>query len=107
MYNALLYKKYPEQYRHKIQSRPPLNYYGMVLLVVVMVPAVLLGKSSLVILSLSIWLLLIARLVFKRLPGTSHSASHIAEMIVTSMIKPFAPVFWQLYGARRFRVLFF
>jgi glycosyltransferase involved in cell wall biosynthesis len=107
MYNALLYKKYPKQYRHKIQSRPPLNYYGMVLLVVVMVTALLFGKTSLVILSFSIWLLLIARLVFKRLSGTSHSASHIAEMIVTSMIIPFASVYWQLYGAWRFKVLFF
>jgi hypothetical protein len=107
MYNALLYKKYPKQYRHRIQSKPPLDYYAMVLLVLVIITAVLLDKSFLLLLSLSLWLVLMGRLVFKRLSGTSHSADHIAEMIVTSMVIPFASVYWQLYGAWRFRVLFF
>ena len=37
MYNALLYKKYPELYRKKIQPSPPWNYYIIVLSVLLMI----------------------------------------------------------------------
>ena len=52
------------------------------------------------------WLGLTARLCLQRLRGTAKTASHIAEMIVTSALIPPLAVFWRLAGAIRYRVRF-
>ena len=36
-----------------------------------------------------------------------YAPAHVAEMVVTSAVIPFLSVFWRLYGAWKFRVLFF
>lgn len=107
MYNALLYKKYPRQYRSAIQPAPPIDYYAIVLMVLCFIIAGLWQKDYLMHAALAIWLLLLARLIIKRLASTSHAIDHVAEMIVTSFVIPFVSVYWQLYGAWRFKVLFF
>jgi hypothetical protein len=43
----------------------------------------------------------------KRLRGTRHSPSHIAEMALTSALIPLLALFWRLAGALRFRTAFF
>ena len=106
MYDALLYKKYPHQFRHKIHTRPPFEYYAFVLLTVFALSGLLLGMHYFMNVSLLLWLLILGKLVVKRLSGTTHSAEHVTEMIVTSAVIPYVSVYWHLYGAWRFKVLF-
>jgi len=40
------------------------------------------------------------------LRGTSKAPTHIAEMIVTSILIPPLSVFWRIVGALRYRVAF-
>jgi len=106
MYNALLYKKHPRLYRQKIQTTPPWNYYIMVLSVFLFLAGIITNSSSIAILSFGCWLVLLVGFIHKRLKHTSRSASHVTEMIVTSLLIPFVSVYWQLYGAWRHKVFF-
>jgi hypothetical protein len=56
--------------------------------------------------ALAIWFVFTFRFFTRRLYGTARTASHVAEMLVTSLAIPFVAVFWRLYGAVRYRVLF-
>lgn len=106
IYNALLYKKYPELYKTKIRSKAPLNYYIMIICFAV-AAAGLIQKSTLVFIAgFLFWLLLLTFFAIRRLRFTSLHPSHVLEMFCTSMIIPFASVYWQLYGAWKYRVLF-
>jgi glycosyltransferase involved in cell wall biosynthesis len=106
MFNALLYKKYPALYRKKIQSTPAWNYYVMVISFVLLVAGVLFDFKRLSVVAFACWLVLLTNFIAKRLQHTSKSFSHIAEMIVTSICIPFISVYWQLYGAWRYKVFF-
>ncbi len=106
MFNALLYKKYPQWYRQKIQSAPPWNYYLTVGSFFLLLLGLVAKAPGLALASLACWLFLLADFIAKRLRHTSKAASHIAEMIVTSLLIPFVSVYWQLYGAWRYKVFF-
>lgn len=106
MFNALLYKKYPKLYDERIRSKAPLNYYAMVLSVVGMITGLVFGLKWLVVGCFLLWSVLQLRFISRRLAATKHSLNHILEMIVTSMAIPFLSVYWQLYGAWKYRVLF-
>lgn len=106
MFNALLYKKYPELYRKKIQPSPPWNYYVIVLSVITMLLAVSAENKIIFYGAFLTWLFFTVRFIIKRLKETSRSLRHVLEMIVTSIVIPFLSVYWQLYGACRYRVLF-
>jgi hypothetical protein len=43
----------------------------------------------------------------RRLMGATHRPSHVAEMIITSLIIPPYAVYWRLHGALKYRVAFF
>lgn len=107
MFNALLYKKYPELYRHKIQRTPPWLYYAIITAAILMFAGVMASISWLVITAALCWLGLTAYFIWKRLARTSRSASHISEMVCTSLVIPFLSVYWRCYGAAKFRVPFF
>jgi hypothetical protein len=53
------------------------------------------------------WIFLTTAFIFQRLSATRKTGSHIFEMIATSIVIPFLSVFWSLYGAVKYRVLFF
>jgi glycosyltransferase involved in cell wall biosynthesis len=108
MFNALLYKKHPSLYRRKkIQIIPPWHYYVMVVsFLCVWVSIILLLSVYLSIGALIIWLGLVSGFIVKRLSGNSHGSKHIFEMIITSILIPFLSVFWRLYGAVKYKVLF-
>lgn len=107
MFNALLYKKYPELYRQKIQIRPPLNYYLIVLGFTLMITGVIENSFLIAFLGFNLWIVLTMLFIIKRLSFTSLSSKHIAEMVITSIIIPFLSLYWQIYGAIKYRVLFF
>ncbi len=107
IFNALLYKKHPILYRQKIQATPPWHYYAIACaLLVIMIGAI--SESWLLAgIALATWIFLTCRFCLERLRYTSHSPSHVFEMIVTSCVIPLLAIFWRLRGAIKFRVFFF
>jgi len=107
MYNALLYKKHPGLYRQHIQSRPPMRYYSILLAAVLGVAALLLQEIPLAIFFWGAWAAQTAVFALQRLLGTRYTPQHIWEMIITSILIPPLSIFWRLFGAVKYRVLFF
>jgi glycosyltransferase involved in cell wall biosynthesis len=105
-FDALLYKKHPQLYRQKIGAARRWDYYAVVAALLL----ALLGLASrswpLAIAAGATWLLLTALFCARRLRGTAKTASHIAEMVVTSALIPPLAVFWRVAGAIKFRVRF-
>lgn len=106
MFNALLFKKHPGLYWQKIQSSPPWHYYCIVGALLLMLTATLKGSRFWTCCGLSLWGWLTARFCAQRLSRTSRAPSHVAEMLVTSILIPPLAIFWRLRGVIRFRVLF-
>jgi hypothetical protein len=104
MFNALLYKKFPELYKRYINNKPPWFYYLMVLLPLLAIAAALLNAAAMWTL-LAAWTGLVGGFTAKRLRGTSKQVRHVAEMVFTSMVIPFVSVFWHLYGVVKFKAL--
>lgn len=105
-YNALLYKKYPVLYRKKIQTIPPMLYYGIIAAFILMITGVMRQSYWLGASGFYAWLFLTFNFIVKRLYTTRLSAKHITEMVVTSFIIPFVSVYWQWYGAFKYKVFF-
>jgi len=103
VFDALLYKKHPELYRARIEPMPRWDHY---LAVAALLVTLLAGSAGVALAAGLAWLALTARLCLMRLRGTAKTASHIAEMIVTSALIPPLAVFWRLAGAIRYRVRF-
>jgi len=106
MFNALLYKKFPELYRQKIQPRPCWDYYVMVLAFFLLMVAMGNNYLWLALACALCYASLLGGFIMKRLLFTSRKRSHVWEMIATSVAIPFLSVYWQLYGAFKYRVLF-
>jgi len=106
MFNALLYKKFPHLYRNYIKQHPIWSYYAMILCCLVLLAALLSNAAALALTALAIWVLLLAGFIWKRLLHTSHAWPHVMEVIITSVLIPFLSVYWNLYGAVRYRVLY-
>lgn len=106
LFNALLYRKHPGLYRQRIQSRPPLRYYAIVLTLLAGLVAGLARLHALALAAGAAWLVLTLTFSLDRLRDTSRAPRHVVEMLVTSMLIPALAVFWRLVGAARFRVPF-
>ena len=106
VYDALLYKKHPALYRERIEARPCWDHYAIVAALLVALLCWALGVHWLALAATLAWLALTVRLFLGRLRGTAHSASHVAEMAITSILLPPLAVFWRLAGAVRYRVRF-
>lgn len=106
IFNALLYKKHPILYRQKIQATPPWHYYAIVCALFVIVIGAISESWLLVGIALGTWVYLTCRFCLDRLRYTSHTPSHVSEMIVTSCVIPLLAIFWRLHGAIKFRVFF-
>jgi GT2 family glycosyltransferase len=106
LFDALLFKKYPALYRQRIKPGAPWNYYVIVAAMAVTFCAGFLGLTWLALVAVLAWLGLTGRFVARRLHRTSWAPGHVAEMAVTSALIPILSIFWRLYGACKFRVLF-
>jgi glycosyltransferase involved in cell wall biosynthesis len=106
LFNALLYRKHPRLYRQRIQARPPLRYYAILLALLVGLGAGALGVPRVALCAAAIWLAMTVAFSIERLHRTSHAPGHVVEMLVTSMLIPALAVFWRLVGAARFKVPF-
>jgi len=106
MFDALLFKNHPRMYRSRIRKSPRWDYYAIVAAMLGGIASALFGSLWLGIILLALWSLLTARFCMQRLRGTSHTLSHVTEMIVTSVLIPPLAVFWRLAGMWKFRVGF-
>ncbi len=106
MYDALLYKKHPKLFRKKIRPISPLLYYSIILSFVLLLIGLVTGREQLLVVGIVAWLSFTTLFIYKRLATTDLSAKHVTEMVVTSLVIPFASVYWQWYGAIKYRVLF-
>ena len=107
MFNALLYKKYPSYFRRKIQKRPAWNYYIIVAGAILIIIGLIAGKKVLTIAGMLIYIGFTLSFIIKRLSRTSRSRDHVLEMIATSAVIPFVSVYWTLYGAFKYRVVYY
>ena len=105
-FNALLYKKHPALYRQQIQPGPPWRYYGIVAAGLTAVAAAASGRRRLALAAGGVWLGLSARFCAERLDRTSRAPSHLAEMLLTSVLIPPLAIYWRIRGALKFRVFF-
>jgi hypothetical protein len=106
VFDALLYKKYPHDYRRWIRAQPPWHYYAAVLMLVAMLYAGWKGYEPGVVAAAIGWTAVTAMFCWKRLRVTQKSLRHVGEMIATSALIPPVSVFWRIFGAWRYRVLF-
>jgi GT2 family glycosyltransferase len=106
MFDALLYKKFPQGYRRYVRARPPWEYYATVAAGSCALVNGLAGVWPLAVASLVLWLGMTAAFAWRRLADTSHAPRHVAEMIVTSLLIPWISVYWRTRGALHFRVPF-
>jgi glycosyltransferase involved in cell wall biosynthesis len=107
MFNALLYKKFPYLFRRKIQRRPAWNYYMIVTGAMLTLAGLIAGKKVLMIIGTLFYIGFTLLFVIKRLWRTSHSRPHVLEMVATSAVIPFVSVYWTLYGAFKYRVVYY
>lgn len=105
-FDALLFKKHPALFRRKIGFGAR-RYYRILLWLIIAVGAIYLENLPLALFAAGCWLLLTAQFCGLRLRRTSGAPLHVFEMIVTSILIPPVAVFWRLYGAVKFKVLFF
>lgn len=106
VFDALLYKKHPKLYRERIAAAPPWDHYLAVAALLLALGALLAGNDVLALVAGLGWLALTVRLCRQRLRGMTRTASHIADVVVTSALIPPLAVFWRLLGAVRYRVRF-
>jgi GT2 family glycosyltransferase len=104
--DALLYKKHSALYRQRIRATPRWDYYAVVLSLLVWLGALAFGWYQAASIAGGIWLALTGRFFVQRLADTAKTPSHIAEMLVTSMLIPPLAVFWRAVGAVKFGVRF-
>jgi glycosyltransferase involved in cell wall biosynthesis len=107
MFNALLFKKYPKLYRERVKKQPTWKYYFTVLFFMLFILATIFNIWWLLIIALMSWIALTVWFITVRLSRTRTTFKHVVEMIVTSIIIPFLSIYWTIYGAIKYRVLFF
>ncbi|WP_342645256.1 glycosyltransferase [Mucilaginibacter sp. CSA2-8R] len=106
LFNALLFKKHRALYQQQIHAKPPFTYYLTVLSLMVALLGLLSMHTITALIALAVWLVLVLQFSLKRLANTSHSSSHIYEMLYTSAIIPFVSIYWHFYGLIKYRVWF-
>jgi glycosyltransferase involved in cell wall biosynthesis len=105
MFDALLFKKHPLLYKERIRSSVLWDYFFMIVLLIVFFIAWLYENKIIALVCLSCWIFLVGSFTMKRLHKASHSFTHIVEMVATSILIPFFSMFWNLYGAYKFKAL--
>jgi hypothetical protein len=100
-----LYKKHPVLYEKSNTGHPPPIYYlitGLLLLSI----AFSFQHTGLMLYCLLVWLACTGWFAWVRLKNATHSAQHITEMICTSAVIPVLSLYWNLYGAIKFKTLY-
>jgi GT2 family glycosyltransferase len=104
VYNALLFKKFPNLYRSRIANSAPPLYYVLLILLLSIPLLWTFNQNQLLEFVVFLWILLTVSFIIKRLKGTSKTFSHVSEMIITSLFIPYVSIYWQIYGAVKYKV---
>ncbi len=106
LYDALLYKKHPDFYRKRLSPGIIIDFYFIVMVAIICLLALISGWWYIAAVTFSVTFIMIFTFFLHRIRKTSKAIPHIIEMWVTSMVIPFLSVYWRIYGAVKFRVLF-
>jgi glycosyltransferase involved in cell wall biosynthesis len=105
-FDALLYRKHRVFFRARIRRAPPLLYYAILACIALGFISFGYGHSEIGRAFATTWLALTVWFCAKRLLHTALTPSHVLEMAWTSLWIPLLSIFWRLYGAVKFRVVF-
>lgn len=107
-YDALLYKRHPDLFRQRVprDEKLALRYYVTVMSVLVGLGAALLGNVPVISFALLSYLGLTTWLVLDHWPRRSRSWLDARGAILTAIAIPFLSAYWRLYGAIKYRVLY-
>jgi glycosyltransferase involved in cell wall biosynthesis len=105
---ALLLKKHAHLYRKHLYRPPPPLWHDLAVLAALVLTVVgwWLHHEVLTVAAGGTWMVLTGMLIIRRLLDTAKTASHIAEVILTSLVLPPLALFWRLVGAARFHLRF-
>jgi glycosyltransferase involved in cell wall biosynthesis len=101
-FDALLRRKYPALYKQRIRRSPPWLYYAIVSCLAIGLSGLARGEGAMALAGCAGWLVLTGVFAARRLRHTAHTASHVMEMLWTSIIIPPLSVFWRIHGALTF-----
>lgn len=107
LYDALIYKKFPDLYRKKLSPKIIYDFYFIVLTEIISLMALMNSQYYLAAVTCTVVLIMIIAFFALRIKNTKKSINHLTEMFITSMILPFLSVYWRIFGAMKFRVFFF
>lgn len=105
IFDPLLYRRHPELYRTHIPPLPR-SYYLAIAELAGAAAGAITGQPWLAVLGFGAWLSTTARFAARRLRGTSMTASHVAEMTITSALIPPLSIYWRLRGLLRHRTFY-
>lgn len=105
LYDALLFKKYPDLYRKKINSSIG-RYYIMLIFLCLFFWSIVQHHHYLSFFTATVLFLLFGQFITNRLQGRHKSFNQVTDMIITSLIIPFLSIFWRIYGSVKYRIVF-
>jgi GT2 family glycosyltransferase len=107
-YDALLYKRHPRLFRERVPSyrRQAFHYYATVLSIAISLICLPMGQASISLTGLGIWAALSLDLVMRYLPNDPLTWPIIKHAVVTALATPFVSIYWRLYGAFKYKVLY-
>jgi glycosyltransferase involved in cell wall biosynthesis len=107
-YDALLFKRHPSLFRERIPVYrwQIFSYYASVLSMALGLFSLWNGQVPMAMMSLSIWTVLLVNLVMPRLPNAPLTGVVLKQVVLTAIATPFLSVYWRLYGAVKYKVLY-
>lgn len=105
---SLLLKKHAALYRQHLHRPPPPLWHDLAVVAALLLFALgwYLHHEVLTVAAAGTWLVLTGMLIIRRLLDTAKTASHIAEVMLTSLVLPPLALFWRLVGAARYHLRF-
>jgi GT2 family glycosyltransferase len=106
-YDALLYKRHPDLFRQRIETDRTLivQYYASVAGITLGVMGGVAGNALVATAGFGVWGILSASLIYNRLPAKI-DRSGLQQTVLTALATPFVSVYWRLYGAVKYKVLY-
>lgn len=107
-YDALLYKRHPSLFRERIPvcRQQVFQNYTAVLSLFICLLGLLSGQQAMALISLSIWAIVSANLIRRHLPQKTLTFQTAKHVLFTALATPFLSVYWRLYGAYKYKVLY-
>lgn len=105
-FDALLFKKHPVLYRSRIRRSPPWLYLAIAGCSLAAVGVTASGRLGWALGFAGLAATGMALFAWRRLRGTSHAPSHVAEMVLTSVAIPYLALAWRVVGSWRFKVIY-